>query len=101
MGRHGFFSLSLLLAAGVPSFAHADVCLNRRDRQIAVANGQALRLNEALRAWRRSALDGRVLGAELCYVGVALVYAIKAQESGGKTRFLLIDAKTGQILSQR
>lgn len=90
------FALAALATAmlGCGALPATAACLSSSQAEQAVASGQAVRLGAIMRQ-----VGGEIVNAQLCESGGRLVYQL-AVSSGGQVRTVVVDAASGQILSQ-
>lgn len=90
--------MSMVLVAG-PSAA-AEGCLSRGESRTAVEHGDAMPLSRiADRLVNR--FGGQIVRADLCREGDGLAYRVTVLGGRGEVRTLIVDAGTGETLSQR
>lgn len=106
MMLHRVAMLALVLVAFVPGWsAPADAeprlrCLTRDQQRIAIAERRALRLATVRRAIR-SRVSGELLRAQLCHEAQRLIYLLTVLPRDGKVRRVIVDAKSGAVISIR
>ncbi|MDP2622020.1 MAG: hypothetical protein Q8P46_17910 [Hyphomicrobiales bacterium] len=94
--------LILGLAAGLlalaPSHEALAACLSAGPARAVIASGQVLPLSSiASTLRRRYSVD--VIGGQLCEGGSGYVYELKVLGPGGRADRVVVDARSGQLLS--
>ena len=87
--------LLALVTTGAPALA---ACLSDAEVRAKVARGEAQPLAQVATA-AQALQGGRVIGAQLCQSGSALVYRLKIMTAAGQVRLVTADAHSGQFLS--
>lgn len=87
---------SMLAIAVVATATDASAaCLSGREAAQAVASGEAMRLSAVARR-----VDGDIVNADLCESGGRLVYHLAVMGPGGRVLTIVVDARTGEVLSR-
>jgi uncharacterized membrane protein YkoI len=77
--------------------ANVHVCLNQRERRIAIENGTVIRLASAIRAAKHR-MPGTVVRARLCRAPSGLVYILTVLAHNGRVARLTVDAVKGTLV---
>jgi len=99
-------ALLMLLALAAPARAAEGerVCLSKAEQKLAISNGQAVTLAQAIRSARGS-VRGRgsreVVRARLCREDNRLVYLLTVLARDGKVTHMIVDASSGKVVEAR
>lgn len=91
-------------ASAPPSDVRPDLpensCFNRQEQRMAVRQGLAIRLGEALRSINARGGD-ELLRAELCRNKTGFVYLLTILSRNGTVSRAIIDARSGAVIKDR
>jgi uncharacterized membrane protein YkoI len=95
----------VLVAVGLLSYEPADAeprrrCLTRDQQRVAIAERRALPL-ATVRRTVRTRVPGELVRAQLCQEPHRLIYLLTVLPRDGRVRRVIIDAKSGALLSVR
>ena len=103
--RTGLTIAALLVSLSAPAVADGvEGCLSKAEQRVAIDNGQAVTLAQAIRSARLS-VRGRggreVLKARLCREPEGLRYVLTALARDGKVTQATVDAGSGKLVEAR
>lgn len=104
MARMAAIAFALIASATAAPAAEkqkARVCLSKSEQKVAISNGQAVTLAQAIRSIRGS-VRGRgareVVNAQLCREEERLVYLLTVLARDGKVTHMTVDATSGKVV---